>query len=169
MFTNYVVALVVFGVLCSVSAQQYERGWDFKPDWSRLPNGIGGKVKYEKNNFNFKGNGWVDRGGNWGVGASLNWRFRRSLSQPTEVFHVHIEVDPCQFIVYDRNFDGELTRDEVMSVFVNAQLGEKLFNDLDAIERDEIVTRKEFEVMAPVVISGCIPEGLKKLPEADED
>ena len=54
--------------------------------------------------------------------------------QPTEVFHVHIEVDPCQFIVYDRNLDGELTREEVMSVFVNAELGEKLFNNLDAIE-----------------------------------
>ena len=54
--------------------------------------------------------------------------------QPTEVFHVHIEVDPCQFIVYDRNFDGELTREEVMSVFVNAELGEKLFNDLNVIE-----------------------------------
>ena len=50
------------------------------------------------------------------------------------MFHVYIEVDPCQFIVYDRNFDGELTRDEVKSLFVDASLGERLFNDLDAIE-----------------------------------
>ena len=54
--------------------------------------------------------------------------------QPKDVFHVYIEVDPCQFIVYDRNFDGELTRAEVKSLFVDASLGERLFNDLDAIE-----------------------------------
>ena len=46
---------------------------------------------------------------------------------------MHIEADPCQFIVYDRNFDGELTREEVISLFVNARLGEKLFNDLNVI------------------------------------
>ena len=50
------------------------------------------------------------------------------------MFYLRIEADPCQFIVYDRNLDDQLTRDEVMSVFPDANLGEKLFNNLDVIE-----------------------------------
>ena len=47
---------------------------------------------------------------------------------------MYIEADPCKFMVYDRNFDGQLTREEVTSIFVDGSLGDKLFDDLDVID-----------------------------------
>ena len=37
------------------------------------------------------------------------------------------------------------------------------------ISEDGVVTRKEFEFMTPMVIVGCGPQGLKKIPVAAED
>ena len=71
--------VLLFGVLYCATGQPYQRDWS--ADWDRVPNGIGGHVKYENGNFGFKGNGWVDKHKNWGVGASFNWRFRRSLQE----------------------------------------------------------------------------------------
>ena len=40
---------------------------------------FGGHIGYKKDNFHVKGTGFRDNFGNWGAGASLGWRFKRSL------------------------------------------------------------------------------------------
>ena len=55
------------------------------------------------------------------------------LLQTEDRFHLHIEASPCQFLVYDRNADGEISREEVRDVFPDEILAEKLFRDLDSI------------------------------------
>ena len=38
-------------------------------------------MQYEKDNFRFRGTGWVDKNRNWGIGATFRRRFRRSFDQ----------------------------------------------------------------------------------------
>ena len=46
---------------------------------------VSGHVGYQRGNFNVRGTGFRDSTGNWGAGATLGYRFRRSLDTETEV------------------------------------------------------------------------------------
>ena len=50
-------------------------------------------------------------------------------------FHLLIQLDPCQFGVYDSNMDGVITREEIQAVFAeDGHLAETLFGALDSIK-----------------------------------
>ena len=75
------------------------------------------------------------------------------LLQPEDRFHLHIEASPCQFLVYDRNVDGEITIEEVRDVFPDENLAEKLFRDLDTTGKFEISLTLSFPLSPPPPLS----------------
>lgn len=51
--------------------------------------------------------------------------------KPADHFNLLIQINPCDFNVYDRNGDGIITKEEIITLFSDRQLADKLFNALD--------------------------------------
>lgn len=62
---------------------------------------------------------------------SQNVCFRWYFLQPGEHFNLLIQINPCDFNVYDRNGDEIITKEEIITLFSDRQLADKLFNALD--------------------------------------
>ncbi|KAH3736705.1 hypothetical protein DPMN_043278 [Dreissena polymorpha] len=98
--------------------------------------------------------GHVDRAGNWGVGATFTFgRKRRSAEQ--KFFTLSLEVDKCNFNLYDVDRDDVITKEELVAVFGDDTKTTALFEALAMLSGDGIVNREEFLYVMPRTVEGC--------------
>ena len=122
-----------------------------KQNGARLDVGI----THKRGKFEIKGSGFADSKGNRGAKIGVRFKFKkRSVEWPGEHFNLLIQINPCDFNVYDRNGDEIITKEEIITLFSDRQLADKLFNALD-FTGDNHVTFNEFSYIAPQIISGC--------------
>ncbi|XP_060580473.1 uncharacterized protein LOC132737229 [Ruditapes philippinarum] len=103
--------------------------------------------------------GNVDANGNWGVGASATWRFKRSDDvNDQQLYNVSLKVDPCNFITYDVDKNDEIILGEMHAIFGDNEMALSLFLDLDENESGAIEL-EEFYQQAPKFIAACVNLG----------
>ncbi|KAH3738489.1 hypothetical protein DPMN_045123 [Dreissena polymorpha] len=102
--------------------------------------------------------GYITSGGAYGGSVGVKLRFRREAahnSQKGKYFDLHVQVDQCNFNLYDANRDDVITKDELISVYGETTLSEELFETLDVLTGDGHIERAEFDYMVPIVVERC--------------
>ncbi|KAH3889099.1 hypothetical protein DPMN_013148 [Dreissena polymorpha] len=99
--------------------------------------------------------GNVDTRGNWGVKATLSFRRKRRNTQQMKHFILSLDVNQCNFNLYDANRDGVITKEELVAVFGDNTNTTELFQALDIISGDGKVDRDEFHYLMSRTIDGC--------------
>ncbi|XP_060575062.1 uncharacterized protein LOC132732602 [Ruditapes philippinarum] len=89
----------------------------------------------------------------WEAEVGIEYRFRRSAQSPR--FNVTLHVDPCSFLAYDLNRNGEFSKDELSAIFGKDEKPNALFAGLDMDPNDGVITEEEFLAMGPLIIADC--------------
>ncbi|KAH3889122.1 uncharacterized protein LOC127867998 [Dreissena polymorpha] len=99
--------------------------------------------------------GHVDREGNWGIGASFTFGRKRRSAEQMKLFTLSLEVDKCNFNLYDVDRDDLITKEELVAVFGDNKNTTELFEALDMLSGDGTVNREEFLYVMHRTVEGC--------------
>ncbi|XP_060575060.1 uncharacterized protein LOC132732599 [Ruditapes philippinarum] len=115
-----------------------------------------GRYDYMEKTWGGHVGGSVDNRGNWRVEAGVKIPVgKRSVQSHENRYNVTLNVDPCFFVIYDLDKNGEFSKDELQTIFGKDEKANALFADLDTDPSDGVITEEEFMTMAPLMISSC--------------
>ncbi|KAH3876840.1 uncharacterized protein LOC127868059 [Dreissena polymorpha] len=87
-------------------------------------------------------------------GLSRFERKRRSVEQ-MKFFTLSLDVNKCNFNLYDANRDDFLTKEELVTVFGDNTNTTALIDALDMLSGDGLVNREEFHYVMSRTVEGC--------------
>ncbi|XP_060597703.1 uncharacterized protein LOC132751539 [Ruditapes philippinarum] len=71
-------------------------------------------------------------------------------------YRVQLQEDPCSFRTYDIDRDGTITQEELFVLLGTNRVTEALFNDLEIVREDGVITPEEFDSKVTSTILECI-------------
>ncbi|XP_060591958.1 uncharacterized protein LOC132746730 isoform X2 [Ruditapes philippinarum] len=70
-------------------------------------------------------------------------------------YRVKLQEDPCTFKTYDIDHDGTITQEELFVKLGTDRVTEALFNDLEIVKEDGVITPEEFDAIVTSTILEC--------------
>ncbi|KAH3889108.1 hypothetical protein DPMN_013157 [Dreissena polymorpha] len=97
--------------------------------------------------------GHVDSSGNSGASVGVKWRFgrRRRSAEQIQFFTLSLDVNKCNFNLYDANRDDLLTKEELVAVFGENTNTADLFEALDMLSGESICSRIVYTIRLRVI------------------
>ncbi|XP_060566510.1 uncharacterized protein LOC132725407 [Ruditapes philippinarum] len=116
---------------------------------------ITGEYTLGHDNFETSIHGTVSGNGNWEVGASVEWRFKRNAkTNGKKLYNVSFQIDPCDFVTYDLDKNDEIVLGEMHAIFGDSEMALRLYIDMDG-NGNAVIEKEEFYRQAPQFIKEC--------------